>query len=72
VGYWLHFILIVTLYVLLIISDFSTTCQVTLIGVLVYYRRLSVDSPELLQQVWKQIIHLNVILWWIIMRKPFT
>jgi len=39
----LHFISIVTLDVLLIISNFSTTCQVTLIRVLVYYSRLSVD-----------------------------
>jgi len=40
----LHFILIVTLDVLLIISNFSTTCQVTLIRVLVYCSsRLSVD-----------------------------
>jgi len=39
----LHFISIVTLDVLLIISNFSTTCQVTLIRVLVYYYRLSVS-----------------------------
>jgi len=32
--FWLHFILIVTLDVLLLISNFSTTCQVTLIRVL--------------------------------------
>jgi len=41
--FWLHFISIVTLDVLLIISNFSTTCQQTLIRVLVYYSRLSVD-----------------------------
>jgi len=40
---WLHFISIVTLDVLLIISNFSTTYQVTLITVLVYYHRLSLD-----------------------------
>jgi len=34
---WLHFISIVTLDVLLIVSNFSTTCQLTLIRVLVYY-----------------------------------
>jgi len=39
----LHFISIVTLVVLLIISNFSTTCQLTLIKVLVYYRKLSVS-----------------------------
>jgi len=40
---WLHFISILILDVLLIISNFSTTCQLTLIRVLVYYSRLSVD-----------------------------
>jgi len=39
---WLHFISIVTLDVLIILSNFSTTYQVTLIRVLVYYSRLSV------------------------------
>jgi len=49
-GFWkkkkknrLHFISIVTLDVLIIIGNLSTTCQLTVIRVLVYYSRLSVN-----------------------------
>jgi len=34
----------VTLDILLTISNFSTTCQLSVIRVLVYYSRLSVDG----------------------------
>jgi len=55
---WLHFILIVTLDILLIISNFSTTCQVTVIRVLVYYSRLSVVRLWLGVRLWVRRISL--------------
>jgi len=58
---WLHFILIVTLDILLIISNFSTTCQVTVIRVLVYYSRLSVVRLWLGVRLWVRRISLLVV-----------